>query len=84
MTKRRFGESSSPSSTWYPNQIVHPGVARTHRVTGPMRDAHIRAGTYRPSNRWRSSQGSGRQILQRAQNLAHLLPWNTHYNFARS
>lgn len=65
--------------------IIHPGIARNVRVHQPVRETLIRSGVYRPSNRWRATQGgSGQQILQRAQNLARLLPWNTHYNFARS
>lgn len=63
-----------------PYHILHPGVARTHRISGPIRNRHIQFGTYRPVNRWRDE----RQILQRAQNFADLLPWLHKYNFARS
>lgn len=68
----------------FSGNIIHPGIARTQRVHQPVRETLVRAGVYRPSNRWRNSQGSGRQILQRAQNMAKLLPWHTKFNFARS
>lgn len=78
---RRYGE---PRYGQYAGHQVHGGVARTTRVSGPIRQVHVKAGTYRPSNQWRNNQGRGRQILQRSQNFAALLPWLHKYNFARS
>lgn len=63
---------------------IHPGIARNQRVFLPLREHLVQSGVYRPSNRWRSTQGSGQQILQRAQNVAQRLPWLTKYNHARS
>lgn len=88
MTKRRSQASARPrpkeDQASVSGNLIHPGIARTQRILAPIRESLVQSQVYRPSNRWRSTQGSGQQILQRAQNMARLLPWQPRYNFART